>query len=149
MTTLLEAAKAALEAIAEVVRISDRKHDAWDAVKAEIDALREAIAEAEQQEPIKKSAIDFLPHDDNLRFVQRVLESSAPQKDRDDAARMVSDMRRSIYTAPKVPAGWRLAPVEPTLEMIAKGWRAAGLVNHANLRHMYNVLLAAAPKEPT
>lgn len=113
MTTLLDAAKATLLTITEVVRISDRKHDAWDAAKTDIAALRAAIVEAEKADPIKKSAIDFLPHDDCLRFVQRVLESSAPQKDRDAAARMVSDMRRSIYTAPKAPAGWQPASTNP------------------------------------
>jgi hypothetical protein len=50
-------------------------------------------------QPAQKSAVDFLPHDDNLRFVQRVLESDAPKSDRDDAAQMVRDMRRSFFKA--------------------------------------------------
>jgi hypothetical protein len=40
-----------------------------------------------------------LPHDDHLRFIQRVLESDAPKSDRADAAKMVSDIRRSLYVA--------------------------------------------------
>lgn len=45
------------------------------------------------------SYVNFLPHDNHLRFVQRVLEGDAPKSDKDDAAQMVRDMRRSIYTA--------------------------------------------------
>jgi hypothetical protein len=40
--------------------------------------------------------------DEALRFIQRVLESSAPQEDRDRAAQMVRDIRtrvRKVYAA--------------------------------------------------
>lgn len=49
------------------------------------------------QPAIKESSVNFLPHDDHLRFVQRVLESDAPKSDRDDAAQMVRDLRRSVF----------------------------------------------------
>jgi hypothetical protein len=47
-------------------------------------------------ESVKQASVDFLPHDDHLRFIQRVLESDAPQTDRDAAAQMARDIRRSI-----------------------------------------------------
>jgi hypothetical protein len=42
------------------------------------------------------SKVDFLPHDDCLRFVQRVLESNAPEQDREEALAMVCNMRRAV-----------------------------------------------------
>jgi hypothetical protein len=51
--------------------------------------------------PTAPAEIDFLQHDDHLRFIQRVLESDAPDIDVADAAQMVRDIRRSIRpTAP-------------------------------------------------
>jgi hypothetical protein len=51
--------------------------------------------------PTAPAEIDFLQHDDHLRFIQRVLESDSPKSDRDEAAQMVRDIRRSIRpTAP-------------------------------------------------
>jgi hypothetical protein len=47
-------------------------------------------------EPVKQASVDFLQHDDHLRFIQRVLESNAPYEDRARAAQMVRDIRRSI-----------------------------------------------------
>jgi hypothetical protein len=47
-------------------------------------------------EAVKQASVDFLPHDDHLRFIQRVLESDAPQPDRDAAAQMAREIRRSI-----------------------------------------------------
>lgn len=55
--------------------------------------------DASPAQPVFNSAIDFLPHDDHLRFIQRVLESDAPKSDRDAAAQMARDLRRSVYTA--------------------------------------------------
>lgn len=46
--------------------------------------------------PTAPAEIDFLQHDDHLRFIQRVLESDSPKSDRDEAAQMVRDIRRSI-----------------------------------------------------
>jgi hypothetical protein len=45
--------------------------------------------------PISK--VNFLPHDDCLRFVQRVLESDAPKQDREEALTMVRNMRKAIW----------------------------------------------------
>jgi hypothetical protein len=45
--------------------------------------------------PISK--VNFLPHDDCLRFVQRVLESNAPEQDREEALTMVRNMRRAVW----------------------------------------------------
>jgi uncharacterized protein (DUF4415 family) len=45
--------------------------------------------------PISK--VNFLPHDDCLRFVQRVLESDAPKQDREEALAMVRNMRRAVW----------------------------------------------------
>jgi hypothetical protein len=45
--------------------------------------------------------------DEALRFIQRVLESSAPQEDRDRAAQMVREIRtrvRKVYAARATPA---------------------------------------------
>jgi len=66
----------------------------------------ERAPKAEPMRERKHSAVDFLPHDDHLRFVQRVLEGDAPREDRDDAAQMVRDMRLSIYrsAAPQAKA---------------------------------------------
>lgn len=50
-------------------------------------------------EAVMQSDIDFLPYDDSLRFIQRTIESNAAGQDRDDALKMVRDIRRSIRPA--------------------------------------------------
>ena len=75
--------------------------------------LLQSLAPVDAQ-PVGQSTVDFLPHDDHLRFIQRVLESDAPKSDRDDAAQMVRDLRRSIR------------PIAPLREL-------SGYVNDANI----------------
>lgn len=58
-----------------------------------------AMLSASPAAPAAAQDIDWLPHDDRLRFVQRVLESDAPKADRNSAAKMVRDMRLSIRPA--------------------------------------------------
>ena len=53
--------------------------------------------------PTAPAEIDFLQHDDHLRFIQRVLESDSPKSDRDEAAQMVRDIRRSIRPTAQQP----------------------------------------------
>lgn len=48
--------------------------------------------------PHTDTAVQQEPAAENLRFIQRVLEGNAPPQDRDAAAQMVRDMRRSILT---------------------------------------------------
>ena len=111
-----------------------------EAMQDEIDELRQAIEQAEKQEPVgavveddedfgrvkalldqdarvqlavgtklylhpptAPAEIDFLQHDDHLRFIQRVLESDSPKSDRDEAAQMVRDIRRSIRPTAQQP----------------------------------------------
>jgi hypothetical protein len=47
------------------------------------------------------------------------------------------------------PQGWKLVPVEPTQEMLAKSWIAvAGNLNRVEQREFYSAMLAAAPAAP-
>lgn len=46
-----------------------------------------------------------LADDDSLRFVQRVLESAAPESDRADARKMIVDIRTRIRRAQPEPTG--------------------------------------------
>lgn len=47
--------------------------------------------------------VDWLPYDDQLRFVARVLEGSPPQQDKDEAAAIVRAMRVSLRPPPAQP----------------------------------------------
>lgn len=69
----------------------------WDMEGPE--PIYRAMLDASPAEPAAAQDIDWLPHDDRLRFVQRVLESDAPKADRNSAAKMVRDMRLSIRPA--------------------------------------------------
>lgn len=69
--------------------------------------------------PAEPQAVDWLPHDDTLRFVQRVLEGDAPKQDRETAARMVRDLRVSIR--PAAPAE-REPLTDEQAEQLRKQW---------------------------
>ena len=57
-----------------------------------------------------------------------------------------------LYTsAPTIPEGWRLVPIEPTLAMIEEGYAQAWIRNPSNFGDkdaifVYKAMLAAAPK---
>ena len=71
--------------------------DAFEDVKAFIVAIGAQQAQPTPAAPAMQplTVID-IKDDDTLRFVQRVLESNAPQADRDAAAQMVLDIRRRV-----------------------------------------------------
>jgi hypothetical protein len=137
-----------------------------EAMQDEIDELRQAIEQAEKQEPVDAvllsdmveghhpeygrglfatdncvqklytnsptapAEIDFLQHDDHLRFIQRVLESDSPKSDRDEAAQMVRDIRRSIR--PTAPAQQPL-----TVDQVHKGLYNDFKESSKNMRDAY------------
>ena len=47
-----------------------------------------------------------------------------------------------VYTAPKVPEGWKLVPVEPTEEMLNACWDTP----YSSYIRKYKAMLAAAPE---
>ena len=103
--------------------------------------------------PTAPAEIDFLQHDDHLRFIQRVLESDAPKSDRDEAAQMVRDIRRSIRPTapaqPAVPHGWKLAPIEPTEAMVIKFAHVFNVTDQSGtFRPAYRAMLSASPTAP-
>lgn len=65
------------------------------------DAIRAALAAQQQRQA---APIDWMQYDDELRFVQRVLESQAPEADRKAAREMILRIRTSIRPAPPLAA---------------------------------------------
>jgi hypothetical protein len=79
-----------IEALRDLIALVDLGKESlidWNAARA-------ALAQAEAQPSAEP--VDWLPYDDQLRFVARVLEGNPPQKDKDDAAAMVRAMRGSL-----------------------------------------------------
>ena len=73
--------------------------------KAELQRMRGALSE------YRRASVDFLPHDDILRFACRVLAGEAPTaSDKDEARRGLTLLRRSIRPAASAPS--REVPAE-------------------------------------
>ena len=60
---------------------------------------------------------------------------------------------RAVYEAGRaspasVPEGWKLVPIEATMEMCEAGWNEYDLQDHFSVRFMYERMIAAAPTSP-
>jgi len=93
---------------------------------------------------------DLLRFDDDLRFVQRVLEGDPPQSDKDDAARMVRNIRTCIRqpaAQPEIVAWWdggqQDGPNAPP-SFIPASYR----INAPHAFKNYKIALVAAPNLP-
>lgn len=99
-----------------------------------IEALRTAIEEMEQEEPVGevrdfKYSTVFL-YKMNTGEKQHYLPVGA-----------------KLYTHPAtIPEGWQLVPVEPTEEMLVAGYETEMFPEDRTPREIYNAMLAAAPK---
>ena len=111
--------------------------EGWARTAPVIEALRAELAEPQakpQEAPLKRSDVDFLPYDDSLRFVARVLASDAPKADREDAAQMVRDIRRSLYAGPQAQPAVA-APLTPHDEKYSELLYAVGNKHPGETRH--------------
>jgi len=62
---------------------------------------------------------------------------------------MVRSAREALEAALphlRLPEGWRLAPMEPTSEMLDAGWLKSRLGELAEMGPVYRAMLAAAPE---
>lgn len=64
-----------------------------------------------------------------------------------DWSELVDALERRASPA-SVPEGWKLVPVEPTMEMCEAGWNEYDLQEHFSVRFMYERMIAAAPTPP-
>ena len=60
---------------------------------------------------------------------------------------------RAVYEAGRaspasVPEGWKLVPIEATMEMCEAGWNEYDLQEHFSVRFMYERMIASAPTPP-
>ncbi|WP_447881600.1 hypothetical protein [Serratia fonticola] len=111
-----------IDAMAEVIRISDRDHEAWDRAKAAISACQpdgeKCWSCGKYFTYVQHSECDgYCPH------------CNAPVDLEDDEGQ---------------PS--QVVPVEPTEEMVANAWRETlGKCDHETIKRMYATMLAAAP----
>lgn len=117
-----------LTAMEEVLRISDRQHDAWDKAKAAVSACRAAMT----AQPTKANnaigqyqGADGMPHD--IVTLGRTACKDEP-----------------VSNPYKLPDGWVAVPVEPTEQMIM-----AAVPNceeaFSELVDAYRLIIAASP----
>ncbi|WP_437887044.1 hypothetical protein [Phytobacter sp. V91] len=131
-----------LSSMEEVLRISDRDHDAWNRAKSAIAACRAAKP---QSEPAGR---------DYLAIVERIAEiMHGSVTDVDLLTVTVLSMKQKAEHA-SLPGGYALVPVEPTEEMML---HKSGCQHHAwddpdcpmreTRRLVWRYMLTAAPKE--
>jgi len=118
--------------------------DRYEAMQYGWDQALERVAERLPEKiytlpPTALAEIDFLQHDDHLHFIQRVLESDSPKSDRDEAAQMVRDIRRSIR--PPAPAQQPL-----TVDQVHKGLYNDFKESSKNMRDAYFAGICFAEK---
>lgn len=158
--------KELLSAMEEVLRISDRDHDAWHKAKAGIVSCRAAMLQ--DAEPVSQR--DELPLDylqgqkDGLEWAAQMAEANHPETGDwlyDDplelakAIRKGPDMPEAAGNSPAIPDGYALVPVEPTAEMIeatfAGEMELQSVQHQMRIRerraHYYRAMLAAAPQQ--
>ncbi|MFV8869575.1 hypothetical protein [Serratia fonticola] len=110
-----------LDAMAEVIRISDRDHEAWDRAKAAISACQ---PDGEKCWSCGKY-FTYAQHSECDGYCPHC-NAPVDLDDEDQPSQVV--------------------PVEPTEDMVAKAWRAAfGKCDHETIKRMYATMLAAAP----
>ncbi|ELQ6126721.1 hypothetical protein R2255_003753 [Cronobacter dublinensis] len=109
-----------------------------EAISAELLALRK---ERDRAEPVAWLVCGSKTYKDRTASTREVAEQAV--KDRNDGSGI-----KPLYTvppAPVVPEGWKLVPVEPTKEMVAKmRYHNGGYDKH--IKNGYAAMLAAAPE---
>ncbi|MCI2234008.1 hypothetical protein MKK42_18100 [Escherichia coli] len=108
-----------LSAMEEVLRISDRDHDAWHKVRNGIASCRAAM-----------------------------LQSFGNPEQLDEVGSWSNHMNTPTAQAgnsPVTPDGWQLVPKEPTAAMNKAGW--AAMNEHDAINPTYKAMLASAPQQ--
>lgn len=156
-----------LSEMEEVLRISDRDHDAWHKAKAGILSCRAAMLQG--AEPVSQR--DELPFDylqgqkDGLEWAARLAEANHPQTGDwlyDDplelakAIRKGPDMPEAAGNSPAIPDGYALVPVDMAPGMMRAvqinselgAYAAANLSGAYSLfREFWDAAVAAAPQQ--
>ncbi len=111
-----------LSAMEEVLRISDRDHEAWKRAREGIAACRAAMLQD------KAEQCDGEPTDDErIMTIEGILPGNA----------------EPVSQPYKLPDGWKLVPVEPTLAMLT----VLGFTgSFESMKQRYEAMLAAAPQ---
>ena len=60
----------------------------------------------------------------------------------------IVEFKRTQASPASVPEGWKLVPIEATMEMCEAGWNEYDLQEHFSVRFMYERMIAAAPTPP-
>nr|WP_312139871.1 molecular chaperone DnaJ [Atlantibacter hermannii] len=119
----------------DVLRISDRDHDAWNRAKYAIAAIRSAPAVQAEQEPVSQPytlPADYLQgHKDGCEWAARMAEANHPQTGDwlfDDPIELAKAIRKGPDmlpvepgNSPAIPEGYALVPSKLTAENGAKG----------------------------
>lgn len=118
-----------LSAMEEVLRISDRQHDAWDKAKAAVSACRATM--------IKQPS-----------SIQTSDSAASGAEIKKPASNGQSFGNSKQLNSPAVPDGWIMVPKEPTKEMTdAVLGRACFTRDGSGAKYIYQTMLAAAPKQ--
>ncbi|MGV0499192.1 hypothetical protein, partial [Cronobacter sakazakii] len=94
--------------------------------------------------PAPSIADDSLPYDPQIAEYEQMMEAEQAQAD------TTSQQFESLAGKAVVPAGWKLVPIEPTVEMqiaFAEAWFSkVRCVDDCELEDAYIAMLAAAPE---
>lgn len=157
---LRQAAQQMLEAVADLTILTPRE---WQAVHGlKIDALRAALAEPDRMTP--KELAERLKRGEKWQLAEQPAESldgklvmglavirelTGTQKT-DNIEATIEAVRKAVAPQPAIPPGYKLVPVEPTIDMLRSGVQRelADASHYGRLRDTYRAMLAAAPEVP-
>ena len=126
-----------LSAMEEVLRISDRDHEAWHRARAGISACRAAMqsfGNSEQLEPVSQRYT--LPPHIYRELVNQLRDTAVKYQGCQQLREQISETLSTVITPavnssnPEIsgsytlPDGWKLVPVEPTEKMVIEGFES-------------------------
>ncbi|ELC6381972.1 hypothetical protein Q8V88_002629 [Enterobacter hormaechei] len=144
-----------LSAVEEVLRISDRDHEAWNKAKSAIAGCRAAMLQgAEKTEPLH--AVKDAPALDSSSRIAESLHADFQGAENAESrctiqtvpalGSLPKNAESRCGNSPVIPDGWVMVPVEPTTNQWAAGMQAfdSGM---DKVTRVYKAMLSAAPQQ--